>query len=58
MKAKEKEVYALLNETPPSGQKYTKFIKHLLERENFWIKWKNEGTSFQNVLIFNLVNAL
>jgi THO complex subunit 1 len=43
VKSKEKEVYSLLNQTPPNGEKYTKFIKHLLERENFWIKWKNEG---------------
>jgi len=43
VKLKEKEVFALLNETPPNGQKYTKFIKHLIERENFWVKWKNEG---------------
>lgn len=43
VKLKEKELFALLNETPPNGQKYTKFIKHLIERENFWVKWKNEG---------------
>lgn len=43
VKTKEKEVFVLMNETPPNGQKYTKFIKHLIERENFWIKWKNEG---------------
>ena len=43
MKAKEKEIYVLLNETPPNGAKYTKFIKHLLEREGHWVKWKNDG---------------
>ena len=47
VKSKEKEVFALLNETPPNGQKYTKFIKHLIERENFWVKWKNEGKDFK-----------
>ena len=46
VKLKEKEVFALLNETPPNGQKYTKFIKHLIERENFWVKWKNEGEDY------------
>ena len=40
-------MFALLNETPPNGQKYTKFIKHLIERENFWVKWKNEGKDFK-----------
>ena len=43
VKAKEKEILSLLNETPPNGQKYTKFIKHLLDREAHWVKWKNEG---------------
>ena len=43
VKAKEKEIYVLLNETPPNGAKYTKFIKHLLEREGHWVKWKNDG---------------
>ena len=43
MKGKEKEIYTLLNETPPAGAKYTKFIKHVLEREGHWVKWKNEG---------------
>ena len=43
VKSKEKEIYQLLNETPPNGVGYTKFIKHLTERENFWIKWKNDG---------------
>lgn len=33
----------MLHETPPSGKKYAEFVKHLIERENFWIKWKNEG---------------
>jgi len=43
VKGKEKEIYTLLNETPPAGAKYTKFIKHVLEREGHWVKWKNEG---------------
>ena len=43
MRAKEKEIYVLLIETPPNGAKYTKFIKHLLEREGHWVKWKNDS---------------
>lgn len=39
----EKTIYELLQETPPNGKKYVLFVKHLIEREAFWVKWKNEG---------------
>lgn len=38
-----KKVYELLKETPPSGSKFTHNVKHILEREEIWNKWKNEG---------------
>lgn len=43
IKNREKQIYELLHETPPNGKKYAEFVKHLIERENFWVKWKNEG---------------
>ena len=43
IKNREKQIYDLLHETPPNGKKYAEFVKHLIERENFWVKWKNEG---------------
>jgi len=39
----EKTIYELLQETPRNGKKYVLFVKHLIEREAFWVKWKNEG---------------
>ena len=38
-----KRVHELLKETPPSGTKFTHNVKHILEREDIWNKWKNEG---------------
>ncbi|KAJ7386315.1 THO complex subunit 1 [Desmophyllum pertusum] len=37
------QVYELLRETPPDGDKFTKAVEHILEREENWISWKNEG---------------
>nr|XP_002123801.3 THO complex subunit 1 isoform X1 [Ciona intestinalis] len=39
----ETKIYKLLQETPPNGKKFAKYTKHLLEREEFWITWKNSG---------------
>uniref|UniRef100_H2ZKJ4 Death domain-containing protein n=1 Tax=Ciona savignyi TaxID=51511 RepID=H2ZKJ4_CIOSA len=39
----EGKIYKLLQETPPNGNKFAKYTKHLLEREEFWISWKNSG---------------
>ncbi|KAK3746286.1 hypothetical protein QZH41_016539, partial [Actinostola sp. cb2023] len=36
-------VYQLLREIPPDGVKFTKVAEHILEREENWISWKNEG---------------
>lgn len=37
------QVYELLRETPPDGDKFAKAVEHILEREENWISWKNEG---------------
>lgn len=36
-------VYKLLEETPPDGVGFAANIKHILQREEFWNSWKNEG---------------
>ena len=36
-------VYKLLEETPPDGADFAKYIKQVLEREESWIGWKNDG---------------
>lgn len=37
------KVYNLISETPPDGDKFSKTVKHILNREQQWIKWKNDG---------------
>lgn len=36
-------VYKLLEETPPDGAGFASHIKHILQREESWNSWKNEG---------------
>lgn len=36
-------VNELIEETPPNGKEVRKIIEHLLNREEFWNNWKNEG---------------
>lgn len=36
-------VYKLLEEIPPDGAGFAAYIKHILQREEFWNNWKNEG---------------
>ncbi|XP_043921173.1 THO complex subunit 1 [Protopterus annectens] len=38
-----KLVYQLLKETPPDGDKFAKTIEHILNTEENWNTWKNEG---------------
>lgn len=33
----------MLKETPPLGSKFSTGVKHILEREEIWNKWKNES---------------
>lgn len=37
------KIFTLLEETPPNGEHFAAYVKHLLEREEYWITWKNEG---------------
>ncbi|XP_055696133.1 THO complex subunit 1 isoform X2 [Lutzomyia longipalpis] len=43
IKETETLVYKLLDETPPNGQKFSKSVQHMLQREEMWNNWKNEG---------------
>jgi THO complex subunit 1 len=36
-------VYKLLAETPANSQKFADSIRHILNREELWSNWKNEG---------------
>lgn len=36
-------VYRLLHETPPNGAKFAATVRHMLEREDMWNNWKNDG---------------
>jgi len=37
------KIYRLLDETPPNGKEFSRSVKHILGREEFWNNWKNEG---------------
>lgn len=37
------KVYNLIKETPPNGEEFAKYVRHVLVREEFWIMWKNDG---------------
>ncbi|ELU18757.1 hypothetical protein CAPTEDRAFT_184685 [Capitella teleta] len=36
-------ILKMLQETPPDGPKFAKTIEHILAREEYWNRWKNEG---------------
>uniref|UniRef100_A0A8C1QH28 THO complex 1 n=1 Tax=Cyprinus carpio TaxID=7962 RepID=A0A8C1QH28_CYPCA len=38
-----KLVYQLLRETPPDGDKFASMVEHILNTEENWNSWKNEG---------------
>ncbi|XP_043120235.1 THO complex subunit 1 [Puntigrus tetrazona] len=38
-----KLVYQLLRETPPDGEKFASMVEHILNTEENWNSWKNEG---------------
>jgi len=38
-----KLVYSLIEETPPNGKEFGKSVRHILQREEQWNNWKNEG---------------
>ena len=35
--------YTSISETPPDGKRFCETVKHILNREENWINWKNEG---------------
>jgi len=37
------KVYRLLGETPPNGADFARSVKRILQREETWNKWKNDG---------------
>lgn len=43
MKTSLEKIYQLIRETPPDGEKFAKTVEHILDREEHWNKWKNEG---------------
>ncbi|RNA29898.1 THO complex subunit 1 [Brachionus plicatilis] len=43
VKSASRKVTDLLKETPPHGSKFSSGVKHILEREEIWNKWKNES---------------
>lgn len=38
-----KKVHELLEETPPNGANFAKNVEKILQREEYWNSWKNEG---------------
>ncbi|XP_063155228.1 THO complex subunit 1 [Candoia aspera] len=36
-------VYQLLKENPPDGERFSKMVEHILNTEENWNSWKNEG---------------
>ncbi|KAK3091924.1 hypothetical protein FSP39_023755 [Pinctada imbricata] len=45
IKVTQDKVYQLIRETPPNGDQFAKTVEHILTREEYWNKWKNEGCS-------------
>ncbi|KAH8277474.1 hypothetical protein KR026_011390, partial [Drosophila bipectinata] len=43
IKDTETRVYKLLEETPPYGRRFARTVSHMLQREEMWNNWKNEG---------------
>ncbi|KAG1649726.1 THO complex subunit 1 [Nymphon striatum] len=39
----EQKIFKLIEETPPDGTNFSKCVKHILDREEHWNNWKNEG---------------
>ncbi|KAE9542746.1 hypothetical protein AGLY_002657 [Aphis glycines] len=36
-------IYELINNTPPDGVRFSEVVKNILQREEQWNKWKNDG---------------
>lgn len=37
------KVYNLLKETPPDGETFSIIVGNILEHEEYWSVWKNDG---------------
>lgn len=33
----------MLEETPPYGRRFARTVQHMLQREEMWNNWKNDG---------------
>lgn len=43
IKETEASVFQLIEETPPQGKKFCASVRHILQREELWNNWKNDG---------------
>ncbi|KAH9492092.1 THO complex subunit 1 [Bulinus truncatus] len=43
IKDAQEKVMKLLCETPPHGEQFCNYVKHILEREEHWNNWKNDS---------------
>jgi len=43
IKSNRERVFSLIAETPPDGKSFSDSVKHMLQREEQWIGWKNDG---------------
>lgn len=43
IQSNKEKVFNLLKETPPDGEKFAEITQKILEREELWNAWKNEG---------------
>lgn len=43
IKSSTEKIYQLIRETPPDGEKFSQTVEHILEREEHWNSWKNDG---------------
>ncbi|XP_064625067.1 THO complex subunit 1-like isoform X2 [Lineus longissimus] len=43
VKETQAKIMQLIKETPPDGDKFAKYIEHVLNREEHWNSWKNDG---------------
>lgn len=41
IKTSTEKIYQLIRETPPDGETFAKTVEHILEREEYWNRWKN-----------------
>lgn len=58
IKETEVQIYKLIDETPPNGKRFAKTVRHMLQREELWNNWKNEGCKGMCAILYSfLLNA-